>query len=80
MLTDEATLITGLPIKGLWWCMLVADGGPAHHRQAADRHGQEAENLLSHHASVAMSWCGLLCTTAKPGHQKCSGCQYTSQL
>ena len=54
-------------VQGLWWCMLVADGGPAHHQQAADRHGQEAETLLSHHASVAMSWCGLLCTTAKPG-------------
>ncbi len=45
----------------------AADGGPAHHWQAADRHGQEAENLLLHHASVAMSWCGLSCTTAKPG-------------
>jgi len=26
--------------------MLVADGGPAHHWQAADRHGQEADAMI----------------------------------
>ena len=29
--------------------MLVADGGPAHHWQAADRHGQEAEACTALH-------------------------------
>ena len=30
-------------VQALSLGMLFADGGPARHRQAADRHGQEAE-------------------------------------
>jgi len=33
-----------VPALCLW--MLVADGGPAHHWQAADRHGQEADAMI----------------------------------
>ncbi len=44
-------------VQALCLCMLVADGGPAHHWQAADRQGHEAEacrallNTLAHKAS-----------------------------
>ena len=39
--------------------MLVADGGPAHHWQAAGRHGQEAEAcraLLLHSGMQVWRW------------------------
>ncbi len=44
-----------LVVQALGLCMLVADGGPAHHWQSAGRHGQEAVALTLWHASVAMS-------------------------
>ncbi len=44
-------------------CMLVVDGGPAHHWRAADRHGHEAEacrallNTPPHKQSKELIWC-----------------------